>query len=233
MTASGIRLVDVSEFALILYLADKIDISQASVIARISQRIEVECLGVIEVTPSYTSILVETHPTAATLNHLRQMVLEIARQEIEIAQQDLFTHGKLIELPVYYHHTVGPDLQAIATHANLSIEEVIAIHSGTDYTVCAIGFSPGFAFLAEVDKRIATPRHPRPRARVPAGSVGIADQQTAVYPNDSPGGWSLLGACPVSLYNPGHNPMCPFEIGDRVRFLPIDRATFIERGGCV
>jgi KipI family sensor histidine kinase inhibitor len=115
----------------------------------------------------------------------------------------------------------------------MSVEELIAIHAGRDYTVCAIGFAPGFAFLAEVDESIAIPRHVTPRSRVPAGSVGIAEKQTAVYPADTPGGWQLIGNCPVSLYDPKQTPPSPFDVGDQVRFVPIDRDSFIERGGRV
>ena len=141
--------------------------------------------------------------------------------------------GKLIELPVYYHPDVGPDLERVACNNGLTVEEVIAIHAGRDYTVCAIGFAPGFAFLADVDARIATPRHERPRAKVVTGSVGIADRQTAVYPMDTPGGWQLIGRCPVPLYDPEQIPLSPFELGDRVRFVPVERADYIERGGHV
>jgi KipI family sensor histidine kinase inhibitor len=141
--------------------------------------------------------------------------------------------GKLIELPVYYHPDVGPDLEIVARANGLTVAEVIAIHAGRDYTVCAIGFAPGFAFLADVDARIATPRHERPRAKVVAGSVGIADRQTAVYPMDTPGGWQLIGRCPVPLYDPDQTPPSPFELGDRVRFVPVERHDYIERGGHV
>ncbi|MCP5537181.1 MAG: 5-oxoprolinase subunit PxpB [Akkermansiaceae bacterium] len=230
--AGPVRLVDVSETAMMLYLAEVIDVALAPVIGRIIHRIESECSDVLEITPSYTSILVETSATGDALQHTRNILLEIACEELNrpVSQQHV-PSGKLIELPVYYHPDVGPDLQLLADHAMLTVDEVIAIHSGRDYTVCAIGFAPGFAFLAEVDERIAMPRHQRPRMQVPAGSVGIADRQTAVYPNASPGGWNLLGSCPEQLYNPGNTPTCPFEIGDRVRFVPIDRDTYMERGG--
>ncbi|GAL06566.1 allophanate hydrolase 2 subunit 1 [Photobacterium aphoticum] len=139
--------------------------------------------------------------------------------------------GSLIALPVYYGRDVGPDLQAVAEHAGLSVEEVIAIHSGQTYTVCAIGFAPGFAFLASVDARIAMPRQVTPRQQVPAGSVGIANQQTAVYPNASPGGWQIIGNCPVGLFSPDATPMTPFSVGDTVQFTPIDREAFLQQGG--
>ena len=97
--------------------------------------------------------------------------------------------------------------------------------------VCAIGFAPGFAFLAELDDQLVMPRRANPRAKVPAGSVAIAEKQTAVYPADSPGGWHVLGQCPLPLFDLSKEPMTPFSIGDQVRFVPVDRETFIQKGG--
>ena len=95
----------------------------------------------------------------------------------------------------------------------------------------AIGFAPGFAYLGEVDERIATPRLATPRQNVPAGAVGIADRQTAVYPAQSPGGWNLIGRCPLQMFAPHSAEPMPVRVGDRVRFEAIDRATYLKRGG--
>lgn len=229
MIENEVRWVPVSETSAMLYLADEIDVSLAPLIGKICKRIETECEGVVELTPSYNSILIE----ANDFEGYQDDVLGITRQVIQTVSSESFSSGKIIELPVYYHPEVGPDLQVVAYKCGLSVNEVIHIHASTDYTVCAIGFAPGFAFLAEVDPRIAQPRHDRPRAEVSAGSVGIAGKQTAVYSADSPGGWKIIGNCPTSLYNPAGQPMCPFEVGDRVRFVPIDRETFIGKGGHV
>lgn len=233
MTGFNIRCVPVSETSVMLYLADEIDVALAPLVAQICRRIKEQCPQVRELTPSYCSVLVENGP-AVGLAELGEKVLAIAVHACNSWQPEAgAVSGKLIELPVYYHPDVAPDLVAVADHAGLSIEQVIAIHSGLDYTVCAIGFAPGFAFLADLDPRIAMPRHDRPRAKVAAGSVGIAEKQTAVYPLDTPGGWQLIGSCPVPLYDPRQVPLSPFEVGDRVRFVAIDLAQFIERGGRV
>ena len=217
-----------------LYFADAIDVALAPMIGRVNNRIKTEYSEVLEVTPSYTSILVELAGCDNSFDQWGESLLDIAREEIQrMFSDEQNSVGKLIELPVYYHPEVGPDLEAVAAHAGLSVDQVVAIHSGCDYTVCAIGFAPGFAFLADVDERIVMPRHSRPRAKVAAGSVGIAERQTAVYPNDTPGGWNLLGRCPVKLYHPQVTPVSPFEVGDRVRFYPIDRNDYLERGGLV
>ena len=139
--------------------------------------------------------------------------------------------GHTVTLPVHYSHETGADLQALAARAKLSVEDVIKLHSATEYSVFAIGFAPGFAYLGQVDERIAAPRLATPRTLVPQGSVAIADRQTAIYPSDSPGGWNLIGRCPVTMFNPAAQPAMPICVGDRVRFEPVDRKRFIALGG--
>lgn len=139
--------------------------------------------------------------------------------------------AKLVELPVYYSEESGPDLVTMAGQTGLSTSEIVDFHQAREYRVYAIGFAPGFAYLGEVDERIALPRLATPRARVPRGSVGIAGRQTAVYPLDSPGGWNLIGLCPLLMFNLQSDPPMPVEVGDRVRFYAIDRAEFIAMGG--
>ena len=229
MKQINVRWVPVSETSLMLYMGDEIDVRQAPLIGELARMIKSSFAEVCEVTASYTSLLVQVRVGDAGINELGEKLTDMIRG----ADFSKSATGKLIELPVYYDPEVGPDLELVASARGLSIEEVIAIHSGKDYTVCAVGFAPGFAFLAEVDQRIATPRHERPRAMVPAGSVGIADRQTAVYPLDTPGGWQLLGRCPLALFDAGQTPMSPFEVGDRVRFIPVGREDYLERGGCV
>ena len=219
----------VSETSLMLYLGDEIDVKQAPLIGEMARRIKAEHQEVCEVTASYTSILVQVYSPRVKLDEFGERLVAMIGHSVVTEKAE----GKLIELPVYYHPDVGPDLEMVARNKGLTVAEVIAIHAGRDYTVCAIGFAPGFAFLADVDARIATPRHERPRAKVVAGSVGIADRQTAVYPMDTPGGWHLIGRCPVPLYDPEQIPLSPFELGDRVRFMPIECDDYIERGGHV
>jgi inhibitor of KinA len=108
---------------------------------------------------------------------------------------------------------------------------VIALHSSIIYDVYAIGFAPGFAYLGNVDKRIAMPRKETPRQKIFKGSVGIADQQTAIYPSDSPGGWQIIGRTPISLIDYNDDKLTKFETGDKVKFNPISRADFIDMGG--
>ncbi|MEZ5502882.1 MAG: 5-oxoprolinase subunit PxpB, partial [Halioglobus sp.] len=139
--------------------------------------------------------------------------------------------ARTVVLPVYYAAEVGADLEALARRAGLSTDQVIDLHAGTLYRVYAIGFAPGFADLGQVDERIAAPRLATPRASVPCGSVAIADRQTAVYPAQSPGGWNLIGRCPVSMFDPQSQPCMPVAVGDSVRFEAISRERFLALGG--
>ena len=153
------------------------------------------------------------------------------RQAVSSLDGDNINSGKLVTLPVYYSEESGPDLSVIAERANISIDEVIDIHLQSEYRVYAIGFAPGFAYLGEVDERIAAPRLSTPRQKVPRGAVAIADRQTAVYPAQSPGGWNLIGLCPTRMFNPELQPSMPVQVGDRVSFRSIQRQEFLELGG--
>ena len=146
-------------------------------------------------------------------------------------QQAFIPWVSLLTIPGYYGEEVGLDLVLIAERSGLSIAEVIECHCAKIYDVYAIGFSPGFAYLGEVDDAIACPRKVTPRKSLPKGSVGIADQQTAVYPKDSPGGWQIVGRTPVELVDFQAEKITPFTVGGRVKFEPIDREQFVTLGG--
>ncbi|MCG2836043.1 5-oxoprolinase subunit PxpB [Photobacterium sp. WH77] len=224
-----IRFDSVSETCLMVHLADEIDLSLTPLIGRLVSQIQADFPHqLIEIVPSYTSILIHFHPDQITERLLRE---RISLCHSQWQDKPVSAVGKVIELPVYYHPDVGPDLIPLAEAKGLSVEQVIALHSQPIYTVCAIGFAPGFAFLASVDEAIAMPRHAEPRLSLAPGSVGLADRQTAVYPAQSPGGWQIIGNCPKSLFNPEREPMTPFSVGDQVRFQPVDRSTFKSLGG--
>jgi KipI family sensor histidine kinase inhibitor len=110
-------------------------------------------------------------------------------------------------------------------------EQVITAHCQQIYDVYAIGFAPGFAYLGEVEKQIAMPRLATPRAKTPAGSVAIADRQTAIYPFETPGGWNIIGRCPSVLFDPTATPSMPYQVGDQVQFMPVNRQEFEDLGG--
>jgi len=181
----------------------------------------------LDLVPSYASLLVlfDAYVTdhMAVIRELHRLGYDLERGEP--------AEGRLVELPAWYSSESGADLEDLARRAGLTSDEVIALHSGTEYRVYAIGFAPGFAYLGEVDARIAAPRLATPRQRVPRGAIAIADRQTAVYPAASPGGWNLVGRCPVRLFDPAADPSMPVAVGDRARFRPIDREEYLALGG--
>ena len=217
------------ENALIAYLGDETSPEVSGRVQGAAIAIEA-ALGdkLIDLVPSYASLLVIYD--ALRTDHMS--VSTCIREAVGNLESNTATsEGQTIALPVYYAPEVGEDLQALATRANITVEQVIQIHSSMEYRVYAIGFAPGFAYLGEVDERIAAPRLATPRTKVPRGAVAIADRQTAVYPAMSPGGWNLIGRCPVRMFNPDSDPIMPVSVGDRVRFEPIDRSRYLELGG--
>ena len=163
---------------------------------------------------------------------------ELSRDAVVAAIDDLDSNqeiqpdmGRTVELPVWYSEESGEDLQAVAQNSGLSMEAVIRLHSSRPYNAYATGFAPGFCYLGDVDEQLEIPRLRTPRRFVPAGSVAIADRQTAVYPKDSPGGWHLLGRCPLTLFDLGQTPPGLIAVGDQVVFKPISRDEFFSLGG--
>ena len=217
------------ENSLILYFGDRPSDAIASQVAQVVDQLRLSIGEVlIDLVPSYASLLVIYNPVISD-HHLVRAAMRAALDSLTVsnAQQQ----GSLVILPVYYSVESGPDLQGLADGAGLSVDEVVAIHQQTEYRVYAIGFAPGFAYLGEVDERIATPRLATPRQKVPRGSVAIADRQTAVYPAQSPGGWNLIGLCPQRMFDPNLTPSMPVQVGDRVRFDAIDKQAFLALGG--
>jgi KipI family sensor histidine kinase inhibitor len=223
-----VELHSAGEDAMILYLGDE---TSPEVSARVQAAVTAieDALGndLVDLVPSYASLLIIYN--AMTTDHLS--VAHRVREATKNLQNAMAGEGNSVVLPVYYDPEVGEDLEALAGNAGLSTDEVIALHSAEEYRVYAIGFAPGFAYLGEVDERIAAPRLATPRQKVPRGAVAIADRQTAVYPAVSPGGWNLIGRCPVRMFDPQAQPTMPVAVGDRVRFEPVNRDRFLELGG--
>lgn len=178
--------------------------------------------GILAMNPTYRSLLVQYDPLqcsySAMLGSLQK--LEQNLKNMELPSPNIF------EIPTLYGENVGPDLDFVCKHSGLSKKEVIRIHSGRDYLVYMLGFTPGFSYLGGMDEAIATPRLKTPRTKIPGGSVGIAGSQTGIYSIDSPGGWQLIGKTPIRLYDPERTPPILHHAGDYIRFVPIDRAEF-------
>jgi KipI family sensor histidine kinase inhibitor len=229
------------ENALIIYFSDQSNelvnanisskVQQAELLIRQAMEKELS-QNIIDLVPSYASLMVMFNMMVTDHHHVRNKLRELLSHiELELTEKISSDNNNIVELPVYYSEESGPDLSVIAQCAQLTVEEVISIHQAQEYSVYAIGFAPGFAYLGEVDERIATPRLSTPRMKVPKGAVAIADRQTAIYPSVSPGGWNLIGLCPVNMFDAKANPTMPVNVGDRVKFNAISKDEFIALGG--
>jgi KipI family sensor histidine kinase inhibitor len=169
--------------------------------------------GVQETVPGYASLVVHYDPLMQTEAEIKNWLIEHINTS---TQQTLRAPGK-VEVPVTYN---GPDLAFVAEHCRLKTGEIIRIHSGTEYTVYMMGFTPGFPYLGKLPRALSVPRLPTPRPQVQAGSVAIAGGQTGIYPINSAGGWRLIGQTSLALYDPQRSPPFLFAPGDTVRFIP-------------
>ncbi|MCW3981950.1 MAG: 5-oxoprolinase subunit PxpB [Candidatus Bathyarchaeota archaeon] len=184
---------------------------------------ELKLFSVEECVPTYRSLMVYYDPSKTGYEHL---VLRLKDVERTLDAFPCRQKTREIEVPVVYGGEFGPDLNFVARRNNLEEDEVIRLHSGKTYSVYMIGFAAGFPYLGEVNDEIATPRLKVPRLLVPAGSVGIAEKQTGIYPRDLPGGWRIIGRTPLNLFAPRKSPPALIEAGDTVKFKSVDREAF-------
>ena len=206
--------------ALLVELGDQINPSINEKVRELLLKLDRRPLdGVMELVPSYRSLMVVYDPLKTGFDRLREAILELH----EASDPSLVSEPKTLAVPVVYGGEWGPDLEWVADFHKISPEEVIALHVGTTYRVYMIGFTPGYPYLGELPEALATPRRETPRTVVPRGSVAIAQRQTGIYPVQSPGGWHILGWTPIKLFDANHWPPTPLEMGDRVQFFPIQK----------
>ncbi len=187
-----------------------------------------ELLHVIEIVPSYTSIMVSYDFMAVSYEEICEEIDRVLSLKDGLSND---FESSVVTIPVYYGVEVGLDLEELCEMKSMSLDEIVSLHVGREYFVYAIGFSPGFPYMGEVDELLATPRLANPRAKVPKGSVGIAQKQTAIYPQLSPGGWRILGRTPLEMFDASRDGFSYLKVGDRVKFKPINRDEFLELGG--
>ena len=184
---------------------------------------ELKLDGITELVPTYCALLIQYDAMLYSYSDICNLMEPLLEPS---ATDDANERVTVIEIPTVYGGEFGPDLGFVASHNNLSEDEVVSIHSGTDYLVYMLGFIPGFTYLGGMDPRIATPRLSSPRTLIPAGSVGIAGEQTGTYPSDSPGGWQIIGRTPVTMYDMSKKQAALLSAGDYVRYVPIDEAEY-------
>jgi len=228
------QITPLGDQALMVELGDSINESTHRRVQEAWRALSAEKLpGVSESVPAYTSVTLFYDPwqvvrAGAPETEIVSWLTEKVRERLKNPPKSAKTKPRTVEIPVCYGGDFGPDLARVAAQAKLSPEEVIKRHSKASYLVYLIGFAPGFPYLGGLPKELATPRHAKPRMDVPAGSVGIAGEQTGVYPQVTPGGWNLIGATPLRLFRPEANPPVLLQAGDEVKFKPVTAEEFAK-----
>ena len=174
--------------------------------------------------------LVSAYNTLTIIDHEDQFDFRATERKL-VKWYDSFDRTKSLDrylwkLPVCYDEEFGMDMEELTGILNLPREAIIDLHTSTVYTIYGIGFLPGFMYLGGLPQALETPRRSQPRLKVPKGSVGLAGKQTGIYPQDSPGGWNIIGNCPISLFNPQRELPCLVNVGDRVQFFEVARAEY-------
>ena len=181
--------------------------------------------GLVEYIPYFTSVSIIYDP-------LKINPFEKVREKLESILSSLDFSSEyeehIVEIPVCYGNEYGPDIEYVAEVNNISVNEVIDIHSKGKYLVYMIGFAPGFPYLGGMSEKIATPRRKTPRTAVPKGSVGIAGMQTGVYPLETPGGWQLIGRTPIKLFDAESKEKTLLKCGDIIKFYPISCEEYLK-----
>ncbi|MGZ3495606.1 MAG: 5-oxoprolinase subunit PxpB [Thermodesulfobacteriota bacterium] len=173
--------------------------------------------GIVEVVPTYRSLLIIYNPLLLPIEDLKKRVkrIEEGLQEVPLPEPNL------TRIPAVYGGIYGPDLEAVARYHQISPEKVVQLHCSKAYLIYMIGFMPGYPYMGELPEELVTPRLKTPRLVVPKGSVAIAQRQTGIYSMESPGGWQIIGRTPVELFDPGRDPPSLLQMGDLVQFCQI------------
>ncbi len=179
-------------------------------------------LGIDAVVGSYCTLLLHYNPLQISFQELITLLMDLEKNLGETA----LVKTRTVDIPVCYGADFGPDIEFVAKHTKMSTGEIIALHSAAEYYIYAIGFAPGFCYLGGLDPKLHAPRLTTPRQNVAAGSVGIAGNQTGVYPLASPGGWQLIGRTPLRLFAPERQHPLLYQAGDTIRFRPVSKDEF-------
>jgi inhibitor of KinA len=230
MDSTPYMIYPLGDQALTIELGNTIEEHTNDLVMRVFHQLQKNPIPFVsDIIPAYSSITVIYQTAAIRKAYPGQSAFEQIKEALTLRLQhtaDGDFNSRLIDIPVCYDPELGPDLAALADHAGISTAEVIQMHTATIYRVYMIGFLPGFAYLASVDPAIRMPRKLQPRPMVAAGSVGIAGEQTGIYPVNSPGGWQIIGQTPFPMLDVSQESPCLLQPGDRVRFHSISVEEF-------
>lgn len=215
------KIVPLGDSSTLIQLGDEIDLEVNQHVHALAQLIEASSInGVIETVPAYATLLVYYDPLVLSFAQIKDHL----RVKISQVEETTSRKPRQVEVPVRYDGEFGIDLENVARHLHLSVEDVIRIHSEKIYTVYMMGFTPGYPYMGKLDDALIMPRLETPRTRVAAGTVAIAGSQTGIYSVDSPGGWRLIGWTPLKLFDPESDSPFLFSPGDEVKFVVEDVA---------
>lgn len=174
--------------------------------------------GILSIIPAYNSITIIFDVSFINFDKLQQKIEKLSFDKFEVKE------SKIIEIPVCYNPSLGLDIEEVSSLKGISLDELIELHSKPLYTVYMLGFSPGFMYLGGLNPQLFTPRKKTPRLKINAGAVGLADQQTGIYPSSTPGGWQIIGQTPLPIFKVNEEPLV--QMGDQIKFTPIDLDTY-------
>lgn len=218
------KILPVGDKAVVVEFGDEISIECNNKVLSLDKNITSKNKPfIVSTIPTYRSLLIKYDPLKITFEELLKEIKEELKH-----QSQLDINPEVIEIPVKYGGDFGADIDYVAQHNGISVENVIKLHTKPLYRIYMIGFTMGFAYLGGMSKKIETPRLEKPRTKIPAGSVGIAGKQTGIYPVESPGGWRLIGKTPVKLYDPHRENPILIKPGNYIRFVEISEDDFFK-----
>ena len=229
--ASGYHMYPCGDHALTIEWGNAIDVTvNKTVMALFALLKDANIIGIKDIIPAYNTVTVVYDMPFLKKQTNTTTVYEWMSSQvgkcIDDSVIDIEKAVRLVRIPVCYDLSLAPDLSFLASEHSINTDEVIKLHTGKNYRVFMIGFMPGFAYMGSVDQKIITARRSNPRTLVPAGSVGIAGEQTGIYPFDSPGGWQLIGQTPIKMFDAQNEQPCYLQPGDEVQFYSITTEEF-------